>query len=278
MRRVCAEAGTGERGAGQGPCVGQGSAPGAGHTAAAPGERAGEATAAPGPSGRSSAWGGRPRCAMGWGPRRGREETAHWGRAGLGRCTTPRPRWGHGTHQRPGRGRASAGEPGWGRVRRAQARGQRRAAAGELREQVTTGAATGRPRGEGEVGPCARGGRGRGRGRWGQGRRGRAHLGESRTASGTLGARWSSTIGETTVLRGCEATTSELREVREKRASWRLEEMNRGWLGHIQVGPTCGGGGWATAQRARTRQERGELLGRLGRAPAGLWATRGGLG
>jgi hypothetical protein len=86
------------------------------------------------------------------------------------------------------------------------------------------------------------------------------------------------TIGATAVLRGREARTSELRGVREKRASWRLEEMNRGRLGHIQVGPTGGGGGWATAQRARARQERGELLGRLGRAPAGLWATRGGLG
>jgi hypothetical protein len=75
------------------------------------------------------------------------------------------------------------------------------------------------------------------------GRRGRAHLGESRTASGTSGARRSSTIGATTVLRGGEARTGELRGVREKRASWRLEEMNRGQIGHLQVGPTGGDGG-----------------------------------
>jgi hypothetical protein len=46
------------------------------------------------------------------------------------------------------------------------------------------------------------------------------------------------------------------------------------------VGPTKGGSGWSTAQRARARRERGAVEGQLGRAPAGRpktgWATHGG--
>jgi hypothetical protein len=66
--------------------------------------------------------------------------------------------------------------------------------------------------------------------------------------------------------------------VREKRVSWGLEEMNRVRLGHLQVGPTGGDGGWATAQHTRARRKRGKPLGRLGREPAGLWAACGGEG
>jgi hypothetical protein len=59
--------------------------------------------------------------------------------------------------------------------------------------------------------------------------------------------------------------------------------MNRGAIGRLQVGPTGGGGGWATAQRARARGERGRRLRGEGvtgpcraRPPSGPEAGKGG--
>jgi hypothetical protein len=89
-------------------------------------------------------------------------------------------------------------------------------------------------------------------------------------------------------LRGREARTSELHRGERKRASWGLEEMHRGDLGHLQVGLT----GWrrrlgnrpartdrASASRPtrwrlgrRTGRKRGEGKG----AGRGGWAVLGG--
>jgi hypothetical protein len=62
---------------------------------------------------------------------------------------------------------------------------------------------------------------------------GAAHHDEQRTRGGTSGARRSSTA----VCMGVRRERVNCAWEREKRASWGLEEMHRGDLGRLQVGP-----------------------------------------
>jgi hypothetical protein len=185
--------------------------------AAEPGGAAHRAEATTGPWPRASSQGGPAQDARGRAGRHGRAPAAmaeprHPAESRWGQPRTGAPSWAQGEGARR-RTEPGAGEP----CRRAMA----------ARTHAGRAAAWGTPREQGEVeaalglGHASRDGEeGRGkRGREG-GRRGRGHLGESRTAGGTSGARRSSTICVTAILRGREARTGELREVREKRTSW----------------------------------------------------------
>jgi hypothetical protein len=273
--------------------------------AAEPGGATHHAEATTGPWPRASSQGG-PAQDTG-GPRRApRPSSGRHGRAAPSGRTVPGPTAGGRAETAPrrarraGRGRwtePSAGEP----CRRAMAeRWPSRAAHAGQAEVARPRRAVHARRPRHGMGHAARAGGGRGhagvgarraqrrrregkRGREG-GRWGRAHLGESRTAGGTSGARQSSTIGATAILRGREARTGELREVREKRASWGWRRCPGGGLGtYMWAPPVATGagqlpsahardgsgascwGGWAASQPAcETRA--GEKGARLGRA------------
>jgi translation initiation factor IF-2 len=180
-------------------------------------------------------------------PRHARVSTPGWASAPQGAEAGPR----HGQPRRDrGRGHAAPGRHGgakapramgaprrdgraWSRGRdRAQSRGPRRAGrAGQQR--------AGRQAGRG-----ARGGGGIGE----EGDGGELTTRTKMTRAGRLQG-------------GCGRFGGERSEPRKREESGRRGRDEQGWLQGLQAGPTWGGGGWATAQRARARGERGELLG-----------------